>query len=119
VRPIRVWGRRATFPRMLPRTYPSQTCHLARALEVVGERWTPLILRDAALGVRRFDEFLSSLGVSSDTLANRLRLLCAEGLLYRTPDPMRIGRHEYVLTEKGEELTPVLDELAAWGDRHY
>jgi DNA-binding HxlR family transcriptional regulator len=104
---------------MLPRTYPSQTCSLARALEVVGERWTPLILRDAALGVRRFDDFMARLQLSSETLTIRLRLLCAEGLLYRMPDPLRIGRHEYVLTEKGEQLTPALDELAAWGERHY
>jgi DNA-binding HxlR family transcriptional regulator len=104
---------------VLNRSYPDQVCSIARALEVVGERWTLLILRDAALGVRRFEDFQDSLGIASNVLASRLKLLCDEGVLERRPDGERPGRPEYVLTDKGQELGPALITLMKWGDRHY
>jgi DNA-binding HxlR family transcriptional regulator len=104
---------------MLQREYPGQVCSIARSLEVVGERWTLLILRDAATGLQRFDEFEQSLGIASNVLANRLKLLCDEGVLERGPDEQRPGRPKYVLTDKGRELAPALIMLMKWGDRHY
>ena len=98
---------------------PEQVCSIARALEVVGERWTLLILRDARLGLRRFDEFQESLGIASNVLASRLKLLSDEGVLERRPDPERPGRPEYVLTDKGRALGPALITLMNWGDRYY
>jgi DNA-binding HxlR family transcriptional regulator len=104
---------------MLQRDYPDQVCSIARSLEVVGERWTLLILRDAALGLTRFEELQESLGIASNVLTNRLKLLCDEGVLERVPDPERPGRPKYVLTDKGRELGPALIVLMKWGDRHY
>ena len=103
---------------MLHRTYSDQDCSVARALEVVGERWTILILRDAFLGVRRFDDFHRSLGVARNVLQTRLRRLVDEGLLERRRYQERPLRHEYFLTPHGEDLWPVLLALMEWGDRH-
>jgi DNA-binding HxlR family transcriptional regulator len=104
---------------VLQRDYPDQVCSIARSLEIVGERWTLLILRDALLGLTRFEEFQESLGIASNVLTNRLKLLCDEGVLDRVPDRDRPGRPKYVLTEKGNELGPALIVLMKWGDRHY
>jgi DNA-binding HxlR family transcriptional regulator len=104
---------------MLQRDYPDQVCSIARSLEVVGERWTLLILRDALLGLTRFEEIQESLGIASNVLSSRLRRLCDEHVLERVPDPERPGRPKYVLTDKGRELGPVLIMLMKWGDRHY
>jgi DNA-binding HxlR family transcriptional regulator len=104
---------------VLRRDYPGQVCSIARSLEVIGERWTPLILRDALLGLERFEEFQESLGISSNVLTDRLKLLCDERVLERLPDPARPGRPKYVLTGKGRELGPALILLMKWGDRHY
>ena len=104
---------------MLQWSYPDQICSISRALEVVGERWTLLILRDAALGLKRFDELQASLGIASNVLSNRLKLLCEEGVMERVPDEERPGRPKYVLTEKGREIGPALIALMKWGDRHY
>jgi DNA-binding HxlR family transcriptional regulator len=104
---------------VLQRSYPGQICSIARALEVVGERWSLLILRDATLGLRRFEEFEKSLGIASNVLTNRLKLLCDEGVLERLPDADRPGRPKYVLTDKGRELSPALITLMKWGDHHY
>jgi DNA-binding HxlR family transcriptional regulator len=104
---------------MLQRDYPDQVCSIARSLEIVGERWTLLILRDAVLGMTRFEEFQESLGIASNVLTNRLKMLCDEGVLERLPDQERPGRPKYVLTEKGRELGPALIVLMKWGDRHY
>lgn len=101
------------------RRYPTQNCSIARALEVVGERWSLLIVRDALLGVRRFDDFQASLDIATNVLSSRLRALCDEGILQRQPDAERAGRSEYVLTDKGRELAPTLITLMKWGDRHY
>ena len=104
---------------VLKRDYEGQNCSIARALEIVGERWTLLILRDAVLGLTRFEEFQDSLGIASNTLTSRLKLLCDEGVLQRVPDPQRPGRPKYVLTDKGRELGPALIVLMKWGDHHY
>jgi DNA-binding HxlR family transcriptional regulator len=104
---------------MLQRGYPEQVCSIARSLEIIGERWTLLILRDAVLGVERFEDFQHSLGIASNVLTDRLKLLCDEGVLVRGPDQQRPGRPKYSLTDKGRELAPVLITLMKWGDRHY
>jgi DNA-binding HxlR family transcriptional regulator len=104
---------------VLQRGYPGQVCSIARSLEVVGERWTLLILRDAVLGAERFEEFQDNLGIASNVLTNRLKLLCDEGVLERLPDEGRPGRPRYVLTDKGREIAPALIVLMKWGDRHY
>jgi DNA-binding HxlR family transcriptional regulator len=104
---------------VLQRDYPGQICSIARALEVVGERWTLLILRDAVDGLERFEEFEESLGIASNVLTSRLKMLCDEGVLERMADPERPGRPKYVLTEKGWEVGPVLFDLMKWGDRFY
>ena len=94
-------------------------CSIARSLEVIGERWTLLILRDAIAGMERFEEFQESLGVASSVLTSRLKLLCDEQVLERVPDPKRPGRPKYILTDKGRGLGPVLLVLMKWGDRYY
>jgi DNA-binding HxlR family transcriptional regulator len=104
---------------VLQRAYPDQVCSIARSLEVIGERWTLLILRDALLGAERFEEFQDKLGIASNVLTDRLKLLCGEGVLERLPDERRPGRRRYSLTEKGRELGPALIMLMKWGDRHY
>jgi DNA-binding HxlR family transcriptional regulator len=105
---------------VLQRNYPDQVCSIARSLEVIGERWTLLIVRDAVIdGVSRFDDFQESLGVASNVLTNRLKLLCDQGVLERVPDPERLGRPKYVPTQKGQELAPILFALMKWGDAHY
>ena len=78
-----------------------------------------LIVRDTFLGLTRFEEFQESLGIASNVLTNRLKLLCDEEVLERVPDPLRPGRPKYVLTDKGRELAPALIMLMKWGDRHY
>ena len=98
---------------MLDRTYPDQVCSIARALEVVGERWSVLIVRDAFLGRERFSEFQRSLGIARNVLSQRLGHLVDEGVLEHHED----GR--YLLTRKGRELAPALHQLMKWGDRHY
>ena len=103
---------------MLPRTYDAQNCSLARSLEVVGERWTLLILRDAFLGIRRFDEFQTRLAVSRTVLAGRLGQLVADGLLRRERYHEHPERYEYTLTQKGLDLWPALNALRAWGDAY-
>jgi DNA-binding HxlR family transcriptional regulator len=100
----------------LPRAYSGQACSIAKALEIVGERWTLLIVRDACFGVRRFSEFVAHLDIPRAVLAERLAFLVAEGILERSPAG---GRDEYVLTSKGEQLFPVLRALAGWGDDYY
>jgi DNA-binding HxlR family transcriptional regulator len=103
---------------VLGRDYDSQTCSIARALEVVGERWTILILRNVALGIHRFDEQQRQLGIARNVLAARLERLVDEGILERRPYGARPLRHEYHFTEKGRALGPVLIELKHWGDTY-
>ncbi len=91
-------------------------CSLAQTLQVVGERWTLLILRDAFFGCRRFDEFQKRLGIARNILTIRLKQLVDEGILQRTA--VNGGRFEYTLTDKGYDLQPVLLAMTQWGDRH-
>jgi DNA-binding HxlR family transcriptional regulator len=92
-------------------------CSLARSLDVAGEWWTPLILRDVWLGRTRFDEIQDNLGLSRKVLADRLDTLVREGVLERRPYQERPPRQAYVLTVKGKELIEPLLVLIAWGDR--
>ncbi|HEV7827015.1 MAG TPA: helix-turn-helix domain-containing protein [Mycobacteriales bacterium] len=103
---------------MLKRTYEGEVCSLARALEVVGERWTLLIVRDALLGVRRFDEFGDSLGIARNVLSARLHTLVEHGVLERVRYSERPERHEYRLTPRGTDLATAVIALMQWGDRH-
>ena len=103
---------------VLGNTYSGQTCSIARSLDLIGERWTILIVRDAFLGVRRFDDFQRSLGVARNVLQGRLERLVEGGILERVRYQERPERFEYRLTEKGVDLWPVVVSLLAWGDRH-
>ncbi|MFD5895225.1 winged helix-turn-helix transcriptional regulator [Streptomyces sp. NPDC060366] len=93
-----------------------RTCPLSTTVRQVGEWWTLLILHDAFDGYTRFDQFQESLGISSSMLTTRLKSLVAEGLLERRPYQQGPTRHEYVLTDLGRSLRPVLVSLAAWGN---
>jgi DNA-binding HxlR family transcriptional regulator len=104
---------------VLPRTYEDQVCSIARSLEIVGDRWTLLVVRDAFLGARRFNEFEESLGAPKKVLSDRLQRLVDEGILERRLYQKRPDRHEYVLTDKGRGLWRVLAHLLMWGDEHY
>jgi DNA-binding HxlR family transcriptional regulator len=104
---------------MLPRTYEGQNCSIARTLELVGERWTMLVVREAFLGRRRFDELAERLGIARNVLTDRLKRLVEEGVLERVRYQERPERFEYRLTEKGVDLWPVLVALLQYGDRHY
>lgn len=104
---------------MLKRRYEGQdACSVARTLEIVGERWTWLIVRDAFLGLKRFDEFQESLGVARNVLADRLRRLVDAGIFERVLYAERPARYEYVLTERGRDLFTALNALRQWGDEH-
>jgi DNA-binding HxlR family transcriptional regulator len=98
-------------------TLAGQPCSIARTLDVVGEWWSPLILRDVAYGVRRFREIQDDLGISANVLSDRLETLVGEGLLETRIYQQRPERREYRLTEKGADLVPVLLALKQWGDR--
>jgi DNA-binding HxlR family transcriptional regulator len=104
--------------KMLNRTYDNQVCSIARALEVVGERWTLLIVRDAFLGLRRFDDFQRDLGIARNVLADRLERLVEAGIFERRPYQERPPRYEYRLTDRGRDLWPALFGLLRWGDKH-
>jgi DNA-binding HxlR family transcriptional regulator len=103
---------------MLKRDYEGQNCSIARALEVVGERWTLLIVRDVFLGLRRFDQLQESLGIARNVLTDRLNRLVEEGSLERVRYNDRPERFEYRLTEKGRELNIALTGLRQWGDKY-
>lgn len=103
---------------MLGQTYEGQLCSIARTLEVVGERWTLLIIRDAQLGLRRFEEFQDSLGIARNVLTNRLSKLVDEGLLERVGYQERPTRYEYRPTEKAKALLTVVLALMHWGDEY-
>ncbi|MCH8506300.1 MAG: helix-turn-helix transcriptional regulator [Ectothiorhodospiraceae bacterium] len=95
-----------------------EPCSLARALSVVGDRWTLVVLRDCFLGVRRFDDFETRLGITRHVLADRLKKLVEAGVLEKRPYQERPRREEYRLTDKGLDLYPVILSLVHWGDRH-
>jgi DNA-binding HxlR family transcriptional regulator len=98
--------------------YAQKNCSIAKPLSFLGERWTVLILRDLFMGRRRFDEFQASLGVATNVLSQRLATLTEEGIVERRRYSEHPERFEYVLTEKGRDLQPVLLALLAWGDRY-
>jgi DNA-binding HxlR family transcriptional regulator len=94
-----------------------ETCSIARALSVVGDRWTLLVLREAFLRTRRFEDFQARLGATRHVLADRLQKLVGHGILERLQYQGRPPRFEYRLTEKGRDLYPVIVALLGWGDR--
>lgn len=102
---------------MKRKSFRDMECSIARALEVVGEWWSLLIVRDALSGIRRFEDFQARLGVARNVLAARLKKLVAQGVLERRRYQERPTRFEYVLTDKGRDLFPVIAVLLAWGDR--
>ncbi|MCG5220225.1 winged helix-turn-helix transcriptional regulator [Streptosporangium sp. KLBMP 9127] len=92
-------------------------CSIARTVDLVGDWWTPLVMREAFYGARRFEEFQQRLGVSRNVLAQRLERLVEEDMLKRLPYQDRPVRHEYRLTEKGRDFFTVLAAMIRWGDR--
>lgn len=104
---------------VLNNDYSDQVCSMARSLEVIGERWTLLIVREVFLGTCRFEEFVDNLGVTRTVLANRLDKLVEHGLLERHRYQQRPDRYEYRPTAKAGGLLPVLAHLMHWGDEHY
>jgi DNA-binding HxlR family transcriptional regulator len=96
----------------------SLNCPVARTLDIVGERWTLLVLRDAFNGVRRFEDFAARLPIARNVLADRLRTLVEHGILDRKPYQEHPPRYEYRLTASGMELYPVIVALMQWGNRH-
>lgn len=103
---------------MLGRTYDSQNCSAARTLEVVGERWSLLIIRDALfVGLTRFRDFQRSLGVASNILSTRLDGFVNHGIMERRRYGESADQFEYVLTDRGRDLQPVIIALTGWGDR--
>jgi DNA-binding HxlR family transcriptional regulator len=99
---------------MRRKSFAEMACPIARTLEIVGEWWTLLIVRDALLGARRFDDFRQS-GIADNILSARLELLVREGVLERRAYQEHPPRYEYVLTEKGQDLLPVIVSLGRWG----
>src|SRR5688572_5693720 len=98
----------------------TENCPVQRTLDVIGEKWTLLILRDAVNGVRRFDDFHRHIGLSEAVLSDRLRKLTAAGILKTVPyqEPGSRSRNEYRLTRKGWDLWPVLMALTQWGETY-
>jgi DNA-binding HxlR family transcriptional regulator len=104
---------------MLGRTYDAQNCSAARALELVGERWSLLIIRDALFaGYTRFGDFQRRLGVAPNILATRLESFVEAGLMERRRYSEHPDHHDYLLTSKGRDLAPVIIALTAWGDQY-
>lgn len=97
--------------------FPTQICSVARALEIVGEWWTLLIVREAFFGVTRFSEFERNLGIAKNVLSDRLSKLVACGLMERNDAPGRGNPRDYTLTERGRDLLPTVVALMQWGDR--
>ena len=102
--------------RMRKASFAEMNCSVAQSLEVIGEWWTLLILRDSFLGIRRFDDFVERLGIARNVLANRLETLIEAGVLERRPYDEARGRYDYLLTDKGRALWPVMTALRQWGD---
>jgi DNA-binding HxlR family transcriptional regulator len=106
------------YPGGMPKqSFASISCSIARALDVVGQRWTPLILRDLFAGMTRFEDIRRDLGIASNVLAARLEELERHGVVGRRQYQSMPVRHEYVLSDKGRDLYPVLATLLTWGDK--
>ncbi len=97
---------------------PGRPCAIAAALEVVGERWALLVVREIALGATRFTDIVRGTGAPRDRIAARLKTLASAGVIARRPYQSSPARDEYQLTESGRALIPVLDALLAWGKDH-
>jgi DNA-binding HxlR family transcriptional regulator len=102
---------------MQRKRFSDMPCPIARALDIVGERWTLLILRDVSCGVRRFDDLQEKLGIARNILADRLAWLVDQGILEKRAYEARPPRYEYRPTRKGRDFFPVLITLMAWGQR--
>ena len=98
--------------------HDDQLCSIAASLQLIGDRWSLLILRDAFRGVRRFDELAADLGIARNLLADRLQKLVDHGILVKQPYQQRPVRYEYRLSAKGIDLSPALVALMRWGDKH-
>jgi DNA-binding HxlR family transcriptional regulator len=96
----------------------ADSCPIARSLACLGDAWSILILRDASLGLTRFDQFRTSLGIAPSILTKRLATLAGEGLLEKRRYSERPPRDEYLLTEAGRDFIPVLVMIGAWGQKH-
>ncbi|AKF36670.1 TPA: helix-turn-helix transcriptional regulator [Yersinia enterocolitica] len=96
----------------------AEECPVARTLEILGDRWSLMIIRDAFDGIRRFGEFRNNLGLAKNILAARLRDLVEHGILRVAPASDGSAYHEYVLTEKGHQLFPIIVSLRQWGEEH-
>ncbi|MCP1968528.1 winged helix-turn-helix transcriptional regulator [Bradyrhizobium elkanii] len=94
----------------------NKECSVARAMELVGDRWSILILREAYYGVKRFDEFELYVGIAPNILSTRLKKLVSAGIMRQVPLPEHSRRYEYVLTEKGRDFFPAYLALKKWGD---
>ena len=99
------------------KSFAAMHCSVAQCLEAVGDWWTMLIVRDAFLGIGRFDQFQQRLGISRNVLTQRLAHLVRHGVLERVPYSEHPPRYEYRLTDKGRDLWPVLTAMRQWGDR--
>jgi DNA-binding HxlR family transcriptional regulator len=100
------------------KSFSDMHCSLAQCLEVVGEWWTLLIVRDAFFGVSRFDEFQQRLGISRNVLGQRLARLVEAGVLSKVPYSEHPPRFDYRLTDKGKDLWPVVTAMRQWGDKY-
>jgi DNA-binding HxlR family transcriptional regulator len=106
------------LPRMERKSFSDMHCSVAQCLEVVGEWWTLLLIRDAFLGVTRFDEFQKRLGISRNVLGQRLARLVEVGVLAKVPYSQHPPRFDYRLTDKGRDLWPLINAMRQWGDKH-
>jgi DNA-binding HxlR family transcriptional regulator len=92
-------------------------CSIARSVDILGDWWTPMVIRSALLGARRFEHFTEQLGIPRNVLTERLGRLVDEGIMEKVPYQERPLRHEYRLTEKGVGLYPVIVSILEWGNR--
>jgi len=100
-----------------PEKYDPLKRSVGHVLDIIGEGWSILIIREAFLGTRRFEEFQRRLGIARNILTARLKKLCANEILDRVPVKEGAKRHEYILTAKGKDMMPLLVALTQWGDR--
>ncbi len=98
-------------------SFANWPCSIARTIDLIGDPWTPLVLREAFYGIRRFDDLQAALGIPRNTLADRLKRLTDEQILQKQAYDTRPVRHEYLLTDKGRDFFTVLAAMNAWGDR--
>ena len=98
-------------------SFSDLNCSVAQTLEVVGDWWSLLIVRDVFFGVTRFDDIQRRLGIARNTLTDRLDWLCSHGVLVRVPYSDSGSRYEYRLTDKGRDLQPILMAMVQWGDK--